>query len=286
MGADKLILLSAVITEKYRELAREQGERKWGYSNVLDLRTTDSKLPVVLFCGGFRNGIHKIQFVDVAHLGLTRVQEIATEIFGETRRASISRVDWCVDIDVPLPDLALYCRIARAQNCKVDHSRTGPTFYLRSSKACTIYMYDKHRQLKAKGDPIAKKYELIGPRTRIEVQFKGSGLPFKKFADITRYAELDLLANISFWEAGRKRDGLTPMESLAAEGLLRKIDEHGLQMALKVFAPQERAYIVKKFLRPALASRFPDLNELMRKSVRDWLRDRIRFPRLIEKIIP
>jgi hypothetical protein len=279
--ADKLILLSRYVTKKYRRLAEEKGERKWGYAKVLDLRKTDPTLPVILYCGGYRDGINKIQFIDVSHLGLTRVQEIAAEIFGYINLVSISRLDWCVDIDIPLLDLALYCRIARAQNCKVEQSRTGPTFYLRFSKACTIYMYDKHRQLKAKGDPIAKKYKLMGPLTRIEIQFKGNGLPFKNFVDIKRYAELDLLANLSFWRRGRKGDGLKPMESLAAEGLLRKIDEHGLQMALKMFSAQERAYIVRRLLRPD--SKLPALNELMRKSVRDWLEDVIRFPRLPER---
>jgi hypothetical protein len=283
MPADKLILLSFTITKKYLKLAEEKGERKWGYAKVLDLRTTDSKLPVILYCGGFRNGIHKIVFVDVAHLGLSKVQEIASDIFGDTRQVSISRVDWCVDVDAPLLDLALYCRIARAQNCKVEHSGSGPSFYLRCSKACTIYMYDKHRQLKAKRHPIARKYELIGPLTRIEIQFKGNGLPFKKFVDIKRYADIDLLADLSFWKAGRKRDGMTPMESLAAEGLLRKIDEDGLQMALKMFSAQERAYVVKNFLQPARQSKLLDLSELMRKSARDWLENRIRFPRLPER---
>ena len=70
------------------------------------------------------------------------------------------------------------------------------------------------------------------------------------------------------------------MQSLAAEALLRRIDEVGLQMALKMFSAQERAYIVKKFLRPASDSKFPDLNKLMRKRVREWLSDVIRFPRL------
>jgi len=141
-------------------------------------------------------------------------------------------------------------------------------------------MYDKCRQLEAKGDPIAKNFDLMGPWTRIEVQYKGGGLPFRKFKNIKRYAEIDMLEALSFWEAGRKRDGSSPMQSLAAEGLLRRIDEVGLQMALKMFSAQERAYIVKKFLQPAAESKFPDLNELMRKSVREWLTDVLRFPRL------
>jgi hypothetical protein len=281
MPADALILLSSRrITKKFRRLAKEKGERKWGYAKVVDVGKTDPELPVILYHDGYRNGMNKIQFIDVAHLGLTRVLEIATEIFGDISDVRIFRIDWCIDIDIPLLELALYCVVARAQNCKFIHSRSGPTFYLRFSEACTIYMYDKLRQLKAKGDPIVKNFHLPGPWTRIEVQYKGGGLPFRKLKDIRRYAEIDMLAALSFWEAGRKRDGLSPMQSLAAEGLLRKIDEVGLQVALKSFSPQVRPYILKKFFRPASDSKFPDLNKLMRKRVREWLSDVIRFPRL------
>jgi hypothetical protein len=281
MPADALILLSSRrITKKFRRLAQEKGERKWGYAKVVDLSKTDPKLSVILSCDGYRNGMNKIQFIDVAHLGLTRVLEIATEIFGDISDVRIFRIDWHIDIDIPLLALVLYCRIARAQNCQFIHSRSGTTVYLRLSKACTIYMYDKFRQLKAKGDPIAKNFYLPGPWTRIEVQYKGGGLPFRKFKDIKRYGEIDMLADISFWEAGRIPEGSSPMQSLAAEALLRRIDEVGLQMALKMFSAQERAYIVKKFLRPASDSKFPDLNKLMRKRVREWLSDVIRFPRL------
>jgi hypothetical protein len=125
-----------------------------------------------------------------------------------------------------------------------------------------------------------KHFYLPGPWTRIEVQYKSGGLPFRKFKDIQRYAEIDMLEALSFWEAGRKRERLSPIQSLAAEGLLRKIDEVGLQVALKMFSAQERAYIVKKFLQPASESKFPDLNKLMRKRVQEWLSDVIRFPRL------
>jgi hypothetical protein len=281
MPCHKLVLLCKNVLPWYSEMAALLGKQVGGYSRYLDLRKIEERLPVRLYCGGIYNGINKLQFDDeIANLGLTRIRGIVRTICGTLRRIRISRIDWCLDIEIPLLDLALCCQLRRAQNCAFMHSRTGPTVYLRRSKACVVYMYDKRRQLEAKGDPIAKNFHLIGPWTRIEVQYKGGGLPIRKFRNIERYAELDMLADISFWEAGRIPEGSSPMQSLAAEGLLRRIDEVGLQMALKCFSSQERAYIVKKFLRPASESKFPDLNELMRKRVREWLSDVIRFPRL------
>jgi hypothetical protein len=148
----------------------------------------------------------------VRRIGLTRTQEIVRSICGTLHGVRISRLDWCVDIGIPLLHLALYCRLRRAQNCSFMHSRTGSTVYLRRSKTCVVYMYDKRRQLEAKGDPIAKNFHLVGPWTRIEVQYKGGGLPFRKFRNIKRYAELDMLADISFWEAGRIPEGSSPMQ--------------------------------------------------------------------------
>jgi hypothetical protein len=283
MPCHKLVLLSNTVESPYRHLAELIGKQAGGYSRYIDLRKTKG-LPVRLYCGGIYNGINKLQFDDeIANLGLTRTQEIVRTICGTLRGIRIYRLDWCVDVGIPLLDLALYCQLRRAQNCAFLHSRTGPTVYLRRSKACVVYMYDKCRQLEAKGDHIAKNFDLMGPWTRVEVQYKGGGLPFRKFRNIERYAKLDMLADIAFWEVGRKRDGLSPTQTLAAEGLLRRIDEDGLQVALKSFYPQERPHILKRFLRPADESKFPNLNELMRKSVREWLSDVIRFPRLRKK---
>ena len=281
MPCHKLVLLCKNVLPWYSEMAGLLGKQVGGYSRYFDLRKLEERLPVRLYCGGIYNGIDKLQFDDeIANLGLTRTQEIVRTICGTLRGIRISRLDWCVDVGMPLLDLALYCQLRRAQNCAFIHSRTGPTVYLGRSKARVIYMYDKCRQLEAKGDPIAKNFDLMGPWTRVEVQYKGGGLPFRKFRNIERYAKLDMLADIAFWEVGRKRDGLSPTQTLAAEGLLRRIEEDGLQVALKSFYPQERAHILSRFLRPADESSFPDLNELMRKSVREWLSDVIRFPRL------
>jgi hypothetical protein len=280
MPADKLDLISHSIGNEYLGYALEEGKQKWGYAGVVDLSKASAKLPVILYCKGFRDGVHKIQFLDVAHLGLTRVQETAERIFGNTNHdIRIARLDWCVDLlGISLLDLALYCRLARVQNCSVMRSRKGMTFYLRQSKQCAVLLYDKAQQLRSTGNPLSEFFGTKDHLTRVEIQLRGGGLPFRKFVDIERYRDIDLLPNISFWEFGRKRDGMTIADSLAAEGLLKQISEFGLQMTAKRYTAQEWAYINQKYLEPA--ADFPDINRLMRKSVRDWLEDRIRFPRL------
>ena len=60
-GVDKLIVLSQSIEDVFRSLARKQGIRKWGYGHVLDLRQTDRKLPIILYCDGINDGRHKIE---------------------------------------------------------------------------------------------------------------------------------------------------------------------------------------------------------------------------------
>jgi hypothetical protein len=283
MPVHKLVLLTPQIKTSYLLRARVHGRRAGGYSHYLDLRNEEEALPVRLYIEGMRNGINKLQFDDeIAVLGWPKTLEIVRRICGDIDGIWIYRIDWCRDYDIALLDLALYCQIARARNCNFMNSRTGPTFYLRRSKAFVLYMYDKLRELKAKGDPIAKKCIFDGPLTRIEVQYRGSGVPFRKLTDIKRYADLDMLEDISFWKAGCKRKGLSVSDSLAAEALLIRINDFGLQSALKMFPAQERAYIVKKFLEPA-GGQFPHLNNLMRKSALDWLEGRIRFPRLRER---
>jgi hypothetical protein len=278
--ADKLTLLSFSLRRSFRKLAESEGERKGGYSAFVDLRKTATELPAFLYCGGIHNGIHKIDLIDVAHLGFSRTQEIAEAITGASAQVRISRVDWCVDLcGISVLDLALHCRLSHARNCSVERSMTGFSYYPQRSKQRTVVFYDKRRQLLSKKDPLGNVDQ---EWTRIEVQLKGKGLPYQRFKNIHKYAGIDLLPNISFWSFGRKREGLTPRESLAAEGLIRKIQELGLQMASKTFTAQQWAHICNKYLEPSAEGDFPDLNRLMRNGIRDWLEDRIRFTRLKE----
>jgi hypothetical protein len=283
MPADRLDLISREIHSVFLDLAKTKGERKYGYSHVLDLRKTLWELPVMLHCGGYRSGVHKLQFIDVAHLGYRRIKEVTRQICGDSHQPTICRVDWCVDIPgIDLLDLALYCRLGRVQNCAVIRSRSGITFYLRFSKARTVLFYDKLRQLASKPGSILNKYSMKGPLTRVEVQFRRD-LPYRRLKHLQRYTTLDLLPNLSFWQAGRKSDGLKTKDTLAAEGLLHRIDENGLQLTSKGFSAQEWAYLMKTLLKPAPEAKFPDLNKLLRKSACDWLEDKIRFPRLTKR---
>lgn len=277
MPADKLELLSGKIRPDFEDLALDAGKPKGGYESVVELHKTLA----ILHYNGHYNGIHKLVFRDVAHLGLRHCKRVASEVFRESARVRIYRIDWCVDIPgVPLLDLALYCRLARVQHCSVIRSRSGITFYLRASLTHTVLMYDKLRQLQSIGSPLTANYVIRAPLVRVEVQLRGRGVPIRDFDRIKDYAQLDLLRNLSFWEIGQKANGLSTTDSLAAEGLLRKIEENGLQMTSKEYSSQVWAYLAAKFLRPAPRSKFPDLNELMKKSCKDWLENRVRFPRL------
>jgi len=287
MPCDKLVLLTPVIQSPFRELAEEKGERKAGYSRYLDLRNTLFELPVRLYCGGIHNGINKLQFDGVAHLGLKRTREIVKMICGNAPTIRISRIDWCVDIlGISVVDLAHYCRMKHAQSCRFIKSRSGTSVYARYSGPVKILMYDRVACLRAIRDPLAKHYGLRDALTRVEVQLRGKGIPFRNFQEIERFAETDLLSGLTIWKFGRKREGLTVPESLAAEGLLDKIEAYGLQAASKMYSAQTWDYLSKKFLVPASESKFPDLNRLMRRTIRDWLENRIRFPRLPERVQP
>jgi hypothetical protein len=280
MPADKLTLLSFRINRRIEKLVVQEGRKKAGYSRFLDLEP-QLGVPAFLYYGGVHNGINKIEFTGVARLGHTRATEIADRIFGHLRTTKVFRVDWCIDLpNIPLLDLALYCRIPSVQNCSVERSRGGITFYLRRSKNQVVLVYDRIKRLRATGDPIANDYDKCEHLTRVEVQFRGSGVPFRRFLDMRRFAEIDLLPDMSFWKIPTKQRGLKPVQSLAAEGLLNRIQQFGVQATSKMFPAQEWAFLTKKFLVPVPKEHFPNLNELMRESALEWLNDRIRFPRM------
>ncbi len=279
MPADRLELLSHRIRTKYLDFAIDAGTRKGGYEYVVEL----PKMSAVLHCRGQRDGVHKLVFRNVSHLGYTYCENVVQEVFGESSWVRISRVDWSVDLlGIPLLDFAFYLRLGRLQNCRIDRSRTGTTFYPRFSKSRTVLLYDKIAERKSKHDPIFVRYDVRGPLTRVEVQFKRD-LPFRHFDELGRYSELELLQNLSFWKVGTKREGLKAKDTLAAEGLLRRIEEYGLQMTSKMFSSSEWDYLTKTLLQRVPDSKFPDLNKLLQKSARDWLEDRIRFPRYPER---
>ncbi len=284
MPAHKLVLLCKNIRRPYLGTVKLLGKRVGGYSRYIDLREGEERLPVRLYQGGIHDGINKLQFDDeIAQLGLTKTREIVNAICGPRDEVRISRIDWCLDLPgISVVDLALYCRVARSQTFALHRSRSGITFYLRRSKAFTLLFYDWVGKRRASHHPLARFYGPNDHLTRIEVQLRGRGLPFRDFDEIEDYAEMHLLLNLSFWEFGLKKKRLTVMQDLAAEGFLKRIEQYGVAGTSKLYSPQVFAGLCKKFLIPASKSPVPDLDELMQKSKRDWLEDRIRFPRLRE----
>ena len=50
-----------------------------------------------------------------------------------------------------------------------------------------------------------------------------------------------------------------------------------------MFSSSEWAYLTRTLLQRVPDSQFPDLDKLLQNSARDWLEDRIRFPRLTRR---
>jgi hypothetical protein len=196
-GIDKLVLLCVFIRKLFLQLAREQGVRKWGYSHVIDLRQTDHKLPIILYCDGLRDGRHKVEVVGVARLGQSRTLRILKEVIGQSSGARIYRIDFCADLlGISVWELAQICYVGPSQNYQIYRSRTGDSVYVQRSKSKTIVLYDRKRRLRAEHDPRAAMLDPDEDLTRIEVQLKGAGVPHRKLRHIHRYADVDLLAGL------------------------------------------------------------------------------------------
>jgi hypothetical protein len=284
MPCDKLVLLSPEIRPFFRKIAEHKGKPIRGYFRYHDLRQTVFNLPVRLYCGGFRRSMNKLQFDGVAHLTPARVREIVIMICGADQSVRIFRIDFCVDVmGISVDEIVRSCRLKNAQNYSFIKSRTGTTAYLRFAKQNKLLVYDRLGRLRAIDDPLAGFYRPEDILTRIEVQWQGKGVPFQDFDDLDRYVELDPLSGLSFWNVNRTRANLTVPEALAAEGLLRKIETYGMQGASKMYSSQTWAYLTKRSLAPSTEGRFSDLKGQMRKSIREWLENRIRFPRLLRR---
>jgi hypothetical protein len=280
-GIDKLVLLSNKIERAFLDLAREEGFARGGYHHVLDLRRTQYKLPVILHCDGRHNGIHKVEFVGIARLGLRQTRKILRMILGHLSTARIYRIDLSTDIlGLWVWDLADVVLVSRSQNFKIYNNHKGATFYLQNSAHKTILLYDKIKQLRAKGDPLADTFGSGEYLTRVEVQLKGSGVPFKKIRHLRRYADVDLLGQLHFRRLKRLRDDAKPLHFLAAGGLRRLIHKYGLHAVKKQFSPSHWDYIERTLFRTLEGEEMPDLHLRLKRSIEDWLENRIRFPRL------
>jgi hypothetical protein len=279
-GIDKLIVLTDKIEGPFLDLAREEGSARYGYGNVIDLRQTRYNFPVVLYCDGRHNGKHKIEVVGVARLGLRRARQILKIIVGHLSAARIYRIDLCTDIfGLWVWDLAEVVCVSRTQNFKIYNNRGGASFYVQNSAQKTIVLYDKVKQLASKGDPLADAFGSGEHLTRIEVQLKGRGVPFKKIHHLHRYAAIDLLGGLHFRQLKRLQDDARPLHLLAAGRLRGLIHKYGLQAVKKRFSSSQWAYFEKTLFRVLKAEEIPDLRVRLKRSIEDWLENRIRFPR-------
>ena len=278
MSADKLILLSRRVRKDFQALAEEKGKPRGGYSHFLDLQKTKFQLPVRLYCGGHWTGINKIEFVDVATLGYRRVDQIVGLICPNRRGIRIARIDWALDIlGLSVWDLAGCCQVAGVTNCAFYRSRGGVSFYPHKSNSRSILIYERAKRLKQLHDPSAALYEGKS-LTRLEVQLKGKGVPIREYLRLSEYAHYNVLRDVTFSTIIPTPKDLKPREFLMMHGLRSLVAERGLQSAAKMFTSSQWAYLRKKYLDP-VGENFPDLHALMKKSVLDWLENRIRFPR-------
>jgi hypothetical protein len=276
---DKLILLSSTINHRVQELAVAKGWPTRGYERCLDLSETDFGLPARLYFRGRRNNVHKIELIGVAMLGRTRVQEIVEQIFPDSKRIRIYRIDLSVDIVGITPwFFVLNCTISRRQNYSLHRSRTGVSFYLESSHKRRTLFYDRGRLLKLRHHPVAKVFANT-QLTRVEVQLTSSSVPYRRFVDIKKYSEFNPLADIEFFKLRTDDHPQTPVKILAAFGLRWLIRRYGQQAVSRRFPASAWSAIRKTYLVPMEKTEIPPIRRLMRESIERWMRDEIRFLR-------
>lgn len=279
MGVDKLVVLGRHIAKRLDRLALDQGRPGHGYRRYVDLRQTEVNLPVVLHHSGKHTGIHKVELVGVARLGLSKTNAILREIFPHIYSVKIFRIDLCVDIlGRSVWDIAQNWYLPRVQNFRLYRTRTGDSFYLQASGRRSIVIYDRGKLLRKKHDRLANILRANDRLTRIEFQLKGA-LPFKRLQDIGGYAKIDFFADLRFAELVVHPDTSKPMQFLAEGGLRTLVEKYGLQGTAKMFAPPEWAYVRNRFLRPMQKTDLSNIQDRLRRSIEDWLKDRIRFPR-------
>jgi hypothetical protein len=277
MPCDKLFLLTPRLRRRYLRVIR-QYPGHGGYDHVSPLRGAPWKDPVRLHCFGRRNGIHKLEFVGVASLGLTQTLHLAEKFIGDSADAKIARIDWCLDVDDPFDELVASARMARVQNCSWIHSRSGSSAYLQNSKQKVVLIYERSKFLRSRRDPWALSSGPNEDLTRIEVQFRGRGVPVRKFLDMRQYGEMNLLRNLTFLQTKIRRK-LTSVDRLTAEGIEARARQVGLQIVSKQFTAAQWASLAKRLFEPNSRSRFENLQARFMKSVREWLNDVRRFPR-------
>ena len=142
----------------------------------------------------------------------------------------------------------------------------------------TILIYDRLALLRNTRDPQAQLYQVGDDLTRLEIQLKGKGVPFPRLSQLSHYADLDLLHDVRFTEF-RMSDDLSALKRLAAERLLFMIQEFGLQATSKRYSSGLWLRLKKLLLANVREEPSLDLGVVLKKSTRDWLENRLRYPR-------
>jgi hypothetical protein len=277
---DKLTLLSSALSDRFSAVAREEGEPAGGYASCVDLRKTKYGLPARLSYKGRHNGVHKLDIIDVARQGFPRTQEIVESIFPEQRRIKIYRIDLAVDLLGLSPwFFVTNARISQRQNYALYRSRGAVSYYIQFSKQRKIVFYDRLRLLRKQKDPLANVFKTDDHLTRIEVQLMGAAVPFRRFAELHRYADIKPLADLHFKKLCIAGDEHSPTKRLAAHGLRWLISKYGQQAASRMFPSPEWAALRKVYLERMEGSEVPKIGSLMQKSIKRWLTGQIYFPR-------
>jgi hypothetical protein len=277
MSVDKLILLCPTVDPDFIELVMKEGLPKGKFKKCLDLRGTTHRLPVRLSCDGAYNKNKKVEFFDVAQLGLAYVEDTVRTICGSFTGVTVCRVDVCVDLLNLSPwDLAAACEVPGAKVSMFYRNSSGDSFYPQVSHDKTVLFYDKLRLARSRHDPFAKMFKFDDCMCRVELQFRGRGVAIKEFSNIRGYGEIDLLRGINFLDFLQLKVELTPNQRLTALGFQFLVRQMGLQNALRQFSSFDRA----KYFVSAANQPVPNIRSLLQKGVRNWLEDRIRFPRI------
>lgn len=235
-------------------------------------------LPAILCYQGLHSGVHKRELIGVSRLGLSHSQAIIAKLFPASSQLVIYRIDLCLDVSgKSVWDLAANLCAPNTQNVAVYKNRDGDSVYLRRSRQKTIVVYDRATRLRREKNLLAAMLLPNHRLTRLEFQLRGSAMPFRSFLEIHKYAAIDLVKDLRCAELIIDCDASTPMNFPAAEGLRSLISSGGLQLAAKRFPSANWSFLKRKFLQEedALLS---EIARRLRKSIADWLNDRIRFP--------
>jgi hypothetical protein len=253
----------------------EQGKTAFRYERWLDLRTTPSGLPAILFFRSKRSGRHKLQLIEVATLGFTRTVQIVEEVFELLDRVRIVRIDICADFcNQNAVSFAQNVYVHRSQNFQIFKNRSGVSYYPRRSPLRTVLIYDRRRFPKK---PVYQRPDF--DVTRFEVQLKGASVPIREFTKLKQYADTDVISDLQVRKLITRFDPKRPNQFLAATGFRSLVKRYGLDATLKFFPSPYRAYLKQKFLRRSSADDLEVIRNRIRKTTLEWMRDILRFPR-------